>query len=155
MCLSTGIARGVDVSGAPYVQNAVGTVFGTGGPIFITVAMVLFAFTTLIGNLYYVDNALIMLNHEKKPSERFIKIFNILATIFIFIGTIIPMDAAWAIADITMGGMTLINLPTCTLLGKIAINCLKDYEKQRKEGIDPIFKASSIGLYEEELDSWK
>ena len=98
MCLSTGIARGVDVSGAPYVQNAVGTVFGTGGPIFITVAMVLFAFTTLIGNLYYVDNALIMLNNEKKPSERFMKIFNVLATTFIFIGAIIPMDAAWAIA---------------------------------------------------------
>ena len=155
MCLSTGIARGVDVSGAPYVQNAVGTVFGTGGPIFITVAMVLFAFTTLIGNLYYVDNALIMLNHEKKPSERFMKIFNVLATTFIFIGAIIPMDAAWAIADITMGGMTLINLPTCILLGKIAINCLKDYEKQRKEGINPIFKASSIGLDEKELNSWK
>ena len=49
----------------------------------------------------------------------------------------------------------LINLPTCILLGKIAINCLKDYEKQRKEGINPIFKASSIGLDEKELDSWK
>lgn len=96
-----------------------------------------------------------MLNHEKKPSERFMKIFNVLATTFIFIGAIIPMDAAWAIADITMGGMTLINLPTCILLGKIAINCLKDYEKQRKEGINPIFKASSIGLDEKELDSWK
>ena len=32
---------------------------------------------------------------------------------------------------------------------------LKDYEKQRKEEINPIFKASSIGLDEKELDSWK
>ena len=66
MCLSTGVARNAAVSGAPYVQSAIGTVFGTAGPIFITVAMVLFAFTTLIGNLYYVDNALIYLNRKKK-----------------------------------------------------------------------------------------
>ena len=51
--------------------------------------------------------------------------------------------------------MTLINLPTCMLLGKIAIDTLKDYEKQRKEGKTPVFKASDIGLNEEELDYWK
>ena len=65
------------------------------------------------------------------------------------------MDAAWAMADITMGGMTLINLPVCVLLGTIAIDCLKDYEKQRKMGQEPVFKATSIGLNEEEFDFWK
>jgi AGCS family alanine or glycine:cation symporter len=65
------------------------------------------------------------------------------------------MNAAWAAADITMGGMTLINLPTCMLLGKIAIDTLKDYEKQRKEGKTPVFKATDIGLNEDELDFWK
>ncbi len=155
MCLSTGVARDVTVSGAPYVQNAISTVFGQAGPIFITVAMVLFAFTTLLGNLYYVDNALIYMNGKKKPSERFMKIFYICATVIVFVGAIIPMDAAWAAADITMGGMTLINLPVCMIMGKIAISCLKDYELQKKEGIDPVFKASSIGLNEEELDFWK
>ena len=82
-------------------------------------------------------------------------IFYIFATLIIFIGAIIPMDAAWAMADITMGGMTLINLPTCMILGKIALDCLKDYEKQKKEGKNPIFKANLIGLNEEELDYWK
>ena len=155
MCLSTGVARDAAVSGAPYVQNAIASVFGTAGPIFITVAMVLFAFTTLLGNLYYVDNALIFLNRKNKPSEKFMKIFYIFAALIVFIGAIIPMDAAWAMADITMGGMTLINLPTCILLGKYALDCLKDYEKQRKSGIDPIFKGINIGLNEEELDTWK
>jgi len=154
MCLSTGVARDAAVSGAPYVQSAIGSVFGTAGPIFITVAMVLFAFTTLIGNLYYVDNALIYLNHRNKPSEKFMKIFYIFAVIIIFVGAIIPMDAAWAMADITMGGMTLINLPVCVALGKYALGCLKDYEKQKKSGIDPIFKGSTVGL-DEELDTWK
>ena len=155
MCLSTGVARNAAVSGAPYVQSAIGTVFGTAGPIFITVSMVLFAFTTLIGNLYYVDNALIYLNRKKKPSKKFMNIFYICAALIIFVGAIIPMDAAWAMADITMGGMTLINLPVCVALGKYALGCLKDYEKQKKSGIDPVFKASSIDINEEMLDTWK
>jgi AGCS family alanine or glycine:cation symporter len=69
MCLCSGVARNVDVSGAPYVQNALSTVFGKAGPIFITIAMVLFAFTTLIGNLYYVDNALAFLNNKKNAFQ--------------------------------------------------------------------------------------
>lgn len=154
MCLSTGVARDAAVSGAPYVQNAISTVFGTWGPIFITVAMVLFAFTTLLGNIYYVDNALAFMNNKNKPSKRFMNIFYIACTIVIFVGAIIPMDAAWAMADITMGGMTLINLPTCMILGRYAIGCLKDYETQKKEGIDPVFKASTIGFEEGELDFW-
>lgn len=152
MCLSTGVARDASVAGAPYVQNAIQSVFGTIGPVFITVAMVLFAFTTLIGNLYYVDTALIFLNKKKKPSKRFLRIFYIFTTAIIFIGAIIPMDAAWAMADITMGGMTLINLPACMLLGKIAIDCMKDYEKQKKLGKNPVFKGKSIGLNEDEFD---
>lgn len=106
MCLSTGVARNAAVSGAPYVQDAIFTVFGVAGPIFITVAMVLFAFTTLLGNLFYVDNALTYLNRKKKPSKRFMRIFYIGATLIIFVGAIIPMDAVWAAADITMGCMT-------------------------------------------------
>ena len=155
MCLSTGIPITPAISGAPYVQNAIATVFGGIGPIFITVAMVLFAFTTLIGNLYYVDNALIFLNGKTKPSERFMKVFHVFCALVVFRGATITLDAAWAMADITMGGMTLINLPVCVLLGKIATDCLKDYEKQRKMGIEPVFKATSIGLNEEEFDFWK
>ena len=155
MCLSTGVARDAVVSGAPYVQNAISTVLGPSGPIFITVAMVLFAFTTLIGNLYYIDNALIFLNNKKVPSERFMNMFYVFATLIVFVGAIIPMDAAWAMADITMGGMTLINLPCCVMLAKVAVDCLKDYEKQKKAGQTPVFKADSIGLNTDEIDFWK
>lgn len=41
------------------------------------------------------------------------------------------------------------------LLGKIAIDTLEDYERQKKEGINPVFKARNIGLNEDELDFWK
>ena len=155
MCLSSGVEYNEKVNGAPYVQNAISTVFGKLGPVFITVAMILFAFTTLIGNLYYVDNALIYLNHKVKPSEGFISFFHVLCAVIVFIGAVIPMEAAWAMADITMGGMTLINLPACMLLGKVAIDTLKDYEKQKAEGKNPVFLAEDIGLNPDEIDMWK
>ncbi|MBR5658289.1 MAG: alanine:cation symporter family protein [Lachnospiraceae bacterium] len=155
MCLSTGVERSAKVSGAPYVQNAISTVFGKVGPTFITVAMILFAFTTLLGNLFYVDNALIFLNHKKQPSKKFMKCFHIGCVLIVFLGALIKMDAAWAVADITMGGMTLINLPACMMLGGVAVRALKDYEKQRKAGKKPVFYGKNIGLNEENLDFWK
>ncbi len=155
MCLSSGVERSEAVSGAPYVQNAISTVFGRLGPVFITLAMILFAFTTLLGNLYYVDNAIIFLNHKKQPSKLFMKIFHAVCALIVFLGAVIPMSAAWALADITMGGMTLINLPSCMILGKVAIDTLKDYEAQKKEGKSPVFLGKNIGLSEKELDYWK
>ncbi len=82
-------------------------------------------------------------------------LFYILCSAVILIGAVIPMGQAWALADITMGGMTLINLPCCILLGKTAIDTLKDYERQRKDGKDPVFYGQNIGLSEDELDFWK
>ena len=78
------------------------------------------------------------------PSERFLKLFHLGCAVVVFIGAIIPMNAAWAMADITMGGMTLINLPSCMILGKVAIDTLKDYEKQKSEGKDPVFGMQRI-----------
>ncbi len=155
MCLASGVERSEAVSGAPYVQNAISTVFGKAGPVFITVAMVLFAFTTLLGNLFYVDNALIFLNKKRQPSELFMHCFHVVCAVIVLIGAIIPMNAAWAMADITMGGMTLINLPCCMLLGKVAIDALRDYEEKKKSGVKPEFKGKDTGLSEDELDFWK
>ena len=155
MCLASGVERSEAVSGAPYVQNAISTVFGKVGPVFITIAMVLFAFTTLLGNLFYVDNALIFLNKKRQPSKMFMHGFHVACAVIVLVGAVIPMNAAWAMADITMGGMTLINLPCCMLLGKVAIDALRDYEKQKKAGVKPEFKAKVIGLAEDELDFWK
>ena len=155
MCLSTGIAHTSDVAGAPYVQNAISSVFGGIGPIFITVAMILFAFTTLLGNLYYCDNALAYLNNKKMPTKKFMTIFYVFCVIVIFVGAQMPMAAVWAIADITMGCMTIINLPACVILGNYAIDALTNYEEQKKLGKDPVFVASDIGLSDKLVMTWK
>ena len=55
MCLCSGVEPTAALSGAPFVQAALSATLGGFGPVFITVSMVLFAFTTLLGNLYYVD----------------------------------------------------------------------------------------------------
>ncbi len=155
MCLCTGIMPDASLAGASYVQNSIQTVLGNFGPIFLTIVMILFGFTTLIGNIYYINNTIIFLNKKKKPSKRTMKIIHIFCALIVFIGATIPMSIAWSIADITMGCMTIINIPTCILLSKFAINCLHDYENQRKQGKDPVFKGVSIGLNEKSLDFWK
>ena len=155
MCLGSGTPRNAAVSGAPYVQNAISTVLGNFGPIFITIAMILFAFTTLLGNLYYVDNAIIFLNKNKRPSKVFMSVFYLLCVAVVFAGAVMPMEACWALADITMGGMALINIPVCLMLSGIVVKACRDYERQKKEGINPVFLAKNIGIDEDSVDFWK
>ncbi len=145
LCMCSGIEPTPEISGAPYVQESLKVTLGNFGPIFITVAMILFAFTTLLGNLYYVDRCLFyMIGHE--PSKKVKNTSHIIASLIIFIGAGLSADILWNIADITMGGMTLINMPVILYLGKYVIRTLKDYDKQIKEGKDPVFKAQNIGL---------
>lgn len=145
MCMSSGVEPTKELSGAPYIQAALSETLGQFGPVFITVAMILFAFTTLLGNLYYVDQCVIFLL-GKVPSKKVQNIYHIIAAIVIFIGAGLSADLLWNIADITMGGMTIINMPVILILGKYAFRALKDYEKQRKDGETPIFKAKNIDL---------
>ena len=154
MCLSSGVEISEKVNGTPYVQNALSTVFGSAGPIFITAAMILFSVPTLLGNLYYVDNALIYMNKKRKPGKIFMNIFYVACVLVIFFGAIVPMDAAWAVADIAMGLMTIINLPCCFVLFGVVGKTLDNYERQRKEGKNPEFHAKDIGLENAGLSCW-
>ena len=155
LCLCSGVDRVAADAGAPYVQHAVASVFGSIGPVFITIAMIMFAFTTLLGNLYYVDNALAFLNKKVMPGRKFMFVWRIICAVVIFFGAIIPMDAAWAAADITMGLMAMINVPSCLALGRVAVDASKDYARQKKEGKNPVFHAADIGLDPDKLDFWK
>ena len=153
MCMCSGVEPTKEISGAPYVQLALSSTLGKFGPIFITVAMILFAFTTLLGNLYYVDKCIIFIM-GKIPSKKFMRVYYIIASLVIFVGAGLSADLLWNIADITMGGMTIINMPVILILGKYAFRALKDYDKQRKQGKTPVFKAENIGL-PHDVDYWK
>ena len=154
MCLCSGVPITKEAAGATYVQQALTADLGSFGPILITVCMVLFAFSTLIGNLFYVDNCLTFL-HGKVPSKSFMVAYRIVAALIIFVGAGMSMAAAWDIADIFMAFMCLINIPACAILGTTAVKAMKDYERQKKEGKNPVFLAKNIGLDETNLDFWK
>ncbi len=153
MCMCSGVEPTEALSGAPYVQAALRETLGDIGPIFITVSMVLFAFTTLLGNLYYVNQSMSnILGHD--PSKLFKYTYYIVASFVIFIGAGLDSELLWNIADITMGGMAMINIPVIFILGKYAFRALKDYTEQRNKGKDPVFSAKNIGL-KQNTDYWK
>ena len=153
MCMCSGIEPTKELSGAPYVQAALSNTLGAFGPVFITVAMILFAFTTLLGNLYYVDQCVNFI-FGKVPSKKFQHFYHIITAIVIFIGSGLSADLLWNIADVTMGGMTLINMPVIFILSKYAFRALKDYEKKIKNGEKATFKATDINL-PHNVDCWK
>ena len=153
MCMCSGVEPTQALSGAPYVQAALSATLGSLGPIFITVAMILFAFTTLLGNLYYVDQCMFFIL-GRAPGKAFKLCWQIIASLVIFLGAGLSADLLWGIADITMGGMTLINVPVIVILSKYAIRALKNYDEQRSRGIAPTFRAADIHL-PHEVDYWK
>ncbi len=152
MCMCSGIEPTAEISGAKYVQLSLAETLGHFGPVFITISMILFGFTTLLGNLYYVDRALFYIL-KKEPGKNFMRIYHLIASLIILLGSGLSADLLWNIADITMGGMTLINMPVIFLLSKYAVRALNNYEIQLKNGNIPEFKAEDIKL-PHKVDYW-
>ncbi len=152
MCLSSGVAPTADLAGAPYVQSALSATFGSVGPIFIAVAMLLFAFTTLLGNFYYIENCFAYIL-RKKPSAAFMNTVRVIGAALIFLGAIVSFGFAWDMADIAQCVLAFINIPVCIVLGGVAYRALDDYKAQKKAGKNPSFKAASVGV-KEKTDFW-
>ncbi len=145
MCLSSGIVPSESLSGAPFVQTALASNFGRFGYYFVTFALLLFAFTTLLGNLFYCEGCMNYIA-KRTLSKKAMLVFNVAACAVVFVGALLDFGLVWNLADVLMGIMALINLPVIVMLGRPAMAALKDYAAQRKAGQNPAFKASSIAL---------
>ena len=153
MCMTSGVTPPTtSAEAASYVQASLSVTLGGVGPIFITAAMVLFAFTTLLGNLFYVDKAINYLL-GKEPTKLVRNICYVVASLIIFVGAGLSADMLWNIADVLMGGMTIINIPVILYLGKYAYRALRDYEHKSAEGLKMTFQKKDIGLTDE-TDYW-
>ena len=152
MLLCSGIAPRDELKGMPWVQAAAAESLGELGITFITIALFLFAFTTLIGNFFYAEMGLGYLC-DKKPGKKILIIFRAAATIIVFSGSLLEFSVAWSTADVIMGFLALINLPVIIMLGGPAIRCMHDYMKQKKAGKNPVFKAADIQL-KDKTDFW-
>ena len=152
MCMCSGVTPAADLAGAPYVQAALSATFGSIGPVFIAVAMLLFAFTTLLGNFYYIENCFAYIL-KKKPSKVFMNTVRVVGAVLIFLGAVVSFGFAWDMADICQCILAFINIPSCVLLGGVAYRALDDYTAQKKEGKNPTYKAAANGV-KEKTDFW-
>lgn len=166
ICSSTAfmiLCSGVDPSGfidaegntmnAAYIQASLSSNFGEFGGVFITLALALFAYTTLVGNYYYAEMNISYLYKDALKNKIFINCYRLLAVVIIFLGAQFSAGLAWGLADVLMGFMALINVPVCVILGDKAFDALKDYLEQKSAGKNPEFKASDIGI--SDTDYWQ
>lgn len=153
MCLLSDVTPTAEIAGAAYVQQSLRGTLGVFGPIFICISMSLFAFTTLIGNYSYCEGCLRFIL-KREPSKALCIGFRIFASLIVFVGAIVQMSFVWDTADLLQGLMVIVNVPVIVILANTAVKALKDYTTQKKAGLDPEFKASSIDL-KEDTDFWK
>ena len=130
------------LDGIPYVQAAISANVGKWGIHFITFSIFAFAFSSLVGNYYYAESNILFI----KNSKVLLNVFRVTCIVAIFLGAQADFSLMWNIADITMGVMAIINIISIFLLGGIAMKALKNYEQQRKQGINPVFRGKDIGI---------
>lgn len=145
MTLCSGVEPTADLAGAGFVQAALSKTFGAAGPVFIAIAMVLFAFTTLLGNFYYVENGFAYIM-RKTPSKAFTTAARVIGAVLIFLGAIVSFGFAWDLADVCQCILAGLNIPVCIVLGGVAYKALDDYTKQKAAGKNPTFKAKDAGV---------
>ncbi|MDA2164576.1 alanine/glycine:cation symporter family protein [Bacillus cereus] len=139
-------------AGPIYTQQAVETVMTGFGPLFISIAIFFFAFTTLLAYYYIAETTLTYLDREVKYS--WLKpVLKIGFLIMVYIGSVESASLLWNLGDLGIGSMAWLNLIAILLLSKIALKVLKDYEAQKKEGKDPVFDPKNVGI--EELVFWE
>lgn len=131
--------------GAAYTQYAVDSSLpGFGGP-FVAIALFFFAFTTIMAYYYIAEtNVAYLFSGATEKVVIWLAKFAIL--ISAFYGTIRTSDLAWAMGDVGLGLMVWINVIAILIIMKPAIVALKDYEKQKKEGKDPVFDPRKLGI---------
>lgn len=109
------------------------------GSIFVSVAIFFFAFTSIIANYYYGETNIRFIRN----SNLAVRIYRLLVAAIVYAGAVVSLDLVWGFADITMALMTLCNLAAIIMLGKYAIRLLKDYQDQKREGKDPVYRSST------------
>lgn len=141
------LLSGVDYSGPnastgiKLTQDALSSQIGPFGNTFIAICILLFAFSSIVGNYYYGESNIEFLNDKKW----FLFAYRVCVILMVLFGSVAKVDVVWNLADVFMGLMAIVNLVAIFMLSKYAFLALKDYTEQKKSGIkEPIFKASSI-----------
>jgi AGCS family alanine or glycine:cation symporter len=102
--------------------------------------LVLFTFTSVVGNYYYGESSV------KYMLDRPFMVhgLRVIVVALVFVGSVASLDDVWAIADVTMGLMATVNLIAVLALTGVTVKVLRDYDRQRKAGLDPVFDRESV-----------
>lgn len=138
-----------EVTGIELTQLALTSQVGDWGGIFIAVAIFFFAFTSIIANYSYAETNLIFLEHNHKAG---IGIFRIVVLGMVMFGALSSLPTVWALADVSMGMMAIVNLIAISLLSGTVIKLAKDYNKQLSEGKLPTFDSKDYPELHSQLE---
>ena len=149
-------AEGVTL-GAPdvsYTSAALGTLLGVRwGGVIVSVALLFFAFTTIMAYYYYAETNLVYLFGNGKKEHVLIWVLRVGVVAAVFFGSLKEARIIWDLGDIGVGLMAWINIIAILLLSRVAFKALRSYEKQRKAGQDPKFDAKELGI--KNADFWE
>ncbi|RAL24617.1 alanine/glycine:cation symporter family protein [Thermoflavimicrobium daqui] len=132
-------------AGSGYTQMAIDSVIPGVGSGIVAVALFFFAFTTIMAYYYISETNIAYLTRGKNSKWPMLVLkFVILAATFY--GCVKTAKVAWTLGDIGLGLMVWLNLIAILILFKPAMKSLKDYEQQKKQGLDPVFDPEKLGI---------
>nr|WP_216610921.1 MULTISPECIES: sodium:alanine symporter family protein [Vibrio] len=138
-----------EVTGIELTQRALTAQVGSWGGIFVAVAIFFFAFTSIIANYSYAETNLIFLEHNNKKG---LVLFRIIVLGMVMFGSLATLPTVWALADVSMGLMAIVNLVAIILLSGIVIKLAKDYNRQLDAGKVPTFDSNDFPELKSQLE---
>ena len=143
---------GFEGDGIVLTQNSLAAVVGDWGRIFVSVALSLFVFTCILYNYYLGENALQFLAGRSRVA---LLTYRGLVLALICWGSMQNLVTVFAFSDITMTCLAFVNLLALALLIKVGLRVMRDYDEQRKAGIDqPVFDASKFTDLDLDRAAW-
>ncbi|MDQ7984986.1 alanine/glycine:cation symporter family protein [Pseudomonas sp. G34] len=149
--LSGTYAPGSEVGGVILTQSALAAIVGEWGRVFISVALSLFVFTTLIYNYYLGENALGFFS----KSRAMVQGYRVLVIVLVMWGSTQDLGTVFGFADLTMGLLAIVNLIAMALLFKTGLRLMNDYDAQIKAGVKiPVFDPAKFADLKLDKTSW-
>ena len=150
--LISGLYEVPELNGIALTQSALQSEVGSTGPIFVAIAIFLFAFSSIIGNYYYGEANIRFIT----PNAFVMTLYRLCSGgLMIIFGALASFELVWNIVDLFMAFLTACNLVAIVLLGRYAFRLLDDYRRQKRQGIkEPVFHRSQLPELEKELDCW-
>ena len=151
--LICGLHQTTDLNGIVLTQASVEAVIGSFGSVFIAIAILLFAFSSIIGNYYYGEANIRFLTNSKMTITVY-RIFS--AGVVVMFGALATLELVWSLGDLCMALLTACNLVAIVALGRYVFRLLDDYRQQKRQGIkNPTFHRHQIPELEADLDCWE